>query len=56
MLKKDIAIFSVQILAEETHSLDAFDTKEAKKALDEATVSILVYFLNHRCRWCCFES
>ena len=29
-------IFSVQILAEEAHSLDAFDLIEAKKALEEA--------------------
>jgi F0F1-type ATP synthase epsilon subunit len=28
--------FSVQILAEEAHSLDAFDVNEAKKALEEA--------------------
>ena len=34
--------FSVQILAEEAHSLDAFDANAAKAALDEATVSILV--------------
>ena len=30
------SFFSVQILAEEAHSLDAFDANEAKKALDEA--------------------
>ena len=44
--------FSVQILAEEAHSLDAFDSNAAKAALDEATVSILVYFFNHRWRRC----
>ena len=31
-----MVIFSVQILAEEAHSLDAFDLIEAKKALEEA--------------------
>ena len=31
--------FSVQILAEEAHSLDAFDANAAKAALDEATAA-----------------
>ena len=31
-----IFYFSVQILAEEAHSLDAFDANHAKAALDEA--------------------
>ena len=34
IFSKDVAIFSVQILAEEAHSLDYFDTN----ALDKATV------------------
>ena len=31
--------FSVQILAEEAHSLDSFDANAAKAALDEATAA-----------------
>ena len=34
-----IIYFSVQILAEEAHSLDAFDSNAAKAALDEATAA-----------------
>ena len=32
--------FSVQILAEEAHSLDAFDINEARTALEEAQSSL----------------
>ena len=34
---KFLYIYSVQILAEEAHSLDALDASAAKAALDEAT-------------------
>ena len=36
VIQKCLIVFSVQILAEEAHSLDAFDPIEAKKALEEA--------------------
>ena len=35
----NVLFYSVQILAEEAHSLDAFDSNAAKAALDEATAA-----------------